>query len=309
MASFPYVEITDIFNTYNYTIIEDSNLTLADADLRYLRLSGGIISGLTTFMNSLNVIGTISINGSPIDLTLISGVVSGTPQNNKALSLDASGSINGDLSLSGKIDCSQLNTTITTSSISWKSIAGSSSIALNHTLNGTALLGSISNTSFGFFTDNRERVRILNNGNFGIGTSTAAYKLDVNGDANISGNLIINNGTNEIRGNATVLSLHNTTGSSNDRISYTMDHNTIWEISLGGSSHSSVPNGLYWYNSGYKMVLTQNGRLGVGGVTSPRCGLEVSGTTNHTTVSFGTNTYIYNVSNNSWTNLDRKSVV
>ena len=109
-------------------------------------------------------------------------------------------------------------------------------------------------------------------------------------------------GVNAMRGNATVLSLINTTGSTSDRISFTMDHNTQWEMSLGGSAHAVVPNGLYWYNGSYKMVLTSAGRLGVG-VASPRCGLEVSGTANYTTISIGTNTYIYNVSNNSWANL------
>lgn len=110
-------------------------------------------------------------------------------------------------------------------------------------------------------------------------------------------------GMNEIRGNATVFSLRNTTGTSSDRLSYIMTHNTEWEFSLGGSAHSTVPNGLYWYQGGgFKMVLTSAGRLGVGGVTNPRCGLEVSGSVSQTTIPFGTNTFSYNVSNNTYTN-------
>ena len=79
----------------------DGSLTLAAADLIYLKLSGGVVYGLTTFSNSLNVVGTLSINGSAIDLSLISGVVAGTPQNSKALSLDATGKINGGITMTG----------------------------------------------------------------------------------------------------------------------------------------------------------------------------------------------------------------
>jgi hypothetical protein len=110
-------------------------------------------------------------------------------------------------------------------------------------------------------------------------------------------------GLNEMRGNATVFSLRNTTGTTSDRLSYIMTHNTEWEFSLGGSAHSTVPNGLYWYNGGnFRMVLRDTGRLGVGGVTNPRCGLEVSGSVSQTTVPFGTNTFSYNVSNDVYTN-------
>lgn len=186
---------SNIFNASYFTDL-DGSLSLAAADLRYLKLSGGVVSGLATFSNSLNVIGTLSINGDAIDLSLISGVVAGTPQNSKALSLDALGKINGDLSLTGALNCSQLNANLTSSGLSWQSIAGTSSIALNHTLNGTALLGSTTNTAFGFLTNNTERVRILNNGNFGIGTATAGYKLDVNGDINSNTILRINRTSN-----------------------------------------------------------------------------------------------------------------
>ncbi|KAF1781332.1 Intramolecular chaperone auto-processing domain [Phytophthora cactorum] len=50
------------------------------------------------------------------------------------------------------------------------------------------------------------------------------------------------------------------------------------------------------------MTLTTDGRLGIG-TTSPRAGLEVIGTYTYTITNITTNTYIYNVSNNSWANL------
>lgn len=91
----PYIN-SNIFNASYFTDLDDS-LTLAAADLRYLKLSGGVVSGLTTFSNSLNVIGSLSINGSAIDLSLISGVTAGTPQASKALSLNALSQIDGNL--------------------------------------------------------------------------------------------------------------------------------------------------------------------------------------------------------------------
>ncbi len=91
----PYIN-SNIFNASYFTDLDDS-LTLAAADLRYLKLTGGVVSGLTTFSNSLNVIGTLSINGSAIDLSLISGVTAGTPQSSKALSLNSSSQIDGNL--------------------------------------------------------------------------------------------------------------------------------------------------------------------------------------------------------------------
>ena len=106
--------------------------------------------------------------------------------------------INGDLS------CSRLNTNLTASNLAWQSIAGSTTIALNHTLNGTALLGSITNSGFGFLTNNTERARILSNGNFGIGTASASYKLDVNGDINTSSLLRVNRSSSGQTFNSTI---------------------------------------------------------------------------------------------------------
>ena len=55
MASYdpPYI-YSNIFNDSYFTDL-DGNLTLADADKRYLKLSGGIVYGLSTFTNGLNV--------------------------------------------------------------------------------------------------------------------------------------------------------------------------------------------------------------------------------------------------------------
>lgn len=103
-------------------------------------------------------------------------------------------------------------------------------------------------------------------------------------------------------GNATILKLENTTGSTSDRISYEMKHNTTWEMSLGGSTHATAPNMLYWYNSGYRMCLTPSGRLGIN-TASPLAPLTVNGNATLTIFDIGTTSYRYNVSNNTWSNL------
>lgn len=96
MSSFPYVDTSNVFNTADYRILNEG-LTRDTADKLYLSLGGGLING------NLNINGTLSLNGDAIDLSLISGVVAGTPQNSKALSLDSSGKINGALTLTGTI--------------------------------------------------------------------------------------------------------------------------------------------------------------------------------------------------------------
>lgn len=127
-------------------------------------------------------------------------------------------------------------------------------------------------------------------------TPNGTYMLTLNGTA-------ANNGV-YINGNATVLYLDNTTGTTTDRLSMVMNHSTQWEWSLGGSAHSTVPNGLYWYNGGYKMVLNSSGWLGLGGVTSPVCQLDVGGSASvTTTTNIAINTYYITVSTGAVTNM------
>lgn len=246
MSSFPAVPISNVFNTLDYNDIIDGSLSLSDADARYFKINGGTVSGFSTFLNSLDVIGTLSINSVPVDLNLISGVTTGTPAPNKALSLDASGNINGAL------NCSQLNTNLTSSGLAFQSIAGSSIIGLNHTLNATGLLGSISNTSFGFMTNNIERVRILNNGNVCIGTVTSIYKLDVSGDIYTNSILRVNRATNGQTFNSTC-------GTS----SCVLFHFNNGDAFFGTSS---VNNLILQTNNAARMIISSTG--GITGISS-----------------------------------------
>ncbi len=137
-----------------------------------------------------------------------------------------------------------------------------------------------------------------------INTQITGYDIVLGGNTVMDGG-----GINECRGNSTVFSMRNTTGGTADRISYIMEHgispvSVSWEVSVGGTAHPVAPSGMYWYSGGnYRMNLTSTGRLGIG-ATAPRCGLEVGsgGSVSQTTIGIGTNTFSYNVFNNTYTN-------
>ena len=54
MSSFPYVQISNIFNTTDYNVL-DEGLTIETANKLYLSLGGGLVNGLSTFTNGLDV--------------------------------------------------------------------------------------------------------------------------------------------------------------------------------------------------------------------------------------------------------------
>lgn len=181
MSAYPAPSIGNSiqFNPANFQS-EFDYITLSDADRRYLKISGGTISGNLTVLSNIDA-ASLSLSGASIDLNAITGVTAGTATANKALVLDSS------LNITGINNFTAIGSITISSSVggaTFSSIAGTSTVALAHTLNGTALLGSTTSSAFGFRTAGVERVRILSNGNFGIGTSTAAYKLDVNGATN-----------------------------------------------------------------------------------------------------------------------------
>jgi len=92
-------------------------------------------------------------------------------------------------------------------------------------------------------------------------------------------------------------------GGSNSRTSldFEDDAGKVYEYGIRGSAET--PRGWYWYCDGaHRACLTITGRFGIG-TTTPRCGLEVAGNVSQTTIPFGTNTYQYNVSSDTWTNL------
>lgn len=128
MSSFQKpIYISDVFNASLYDFDESNTLTIYDADRRYLKLSGGIVNGSTTFNSGLIITGnsslagnltfsgssiisgltlitstsiigtTLTLGGSSISNTQINYLTSitpGTASASKALVLDASSNIN-----------------------------------------------------------------------------------------------------------------------------------------------------------------------------------------------------------------------
>lgn len=94
MASFtPPLYNSDVFNPYLFDYASES-LTLADADKRYLKQTGGAITG-NLFVSGVIDCGTLTIGGSPVDLSYITGITPGAATASKALVLDASKNITG----------------------------------------------------------------------------------------------------------------------------------------------------------------------------------------------------------------------
>ncbi len=69
---------------------------------------------------------------------------------------------------------------------------------------GTRRIGTSDNNDFIIKTDNQDRIIILSNGNIGIGTSTATEKLQIDGNINLYGNLLLKGGDRYIEGDQKV---------------------------------------------------------------------------------------------------------
>ena len=103
--------ISDVFNTSLYGYDESNLLTIYDADRRYLKLTGGTVTGSTTFSSnmtlnaSLTFSGTVSgpvintnsylLAGSSMLASALTSITPGTAQASKALVLDGSSGITG----------------------------------------------------------------------------------------------------------------------------------------------------------------------------------------------------------------------
>lgn len=96
----------------------DGSLTLAAADLRYLKLSGGVVSGLTTLTTlttSSLTLGSTAITATGIELNYLDLTTgAGTAEASKALVLDANKDISTirNMSVSGIITLSASTTTL-----------------------------------------------------------------------------------------------------------------------------------------------------------------------------------------------------
>jgi hypothetical protein len=190
----PPLYYSEKYNSKLFEYGSEETLTLEQSDKRYLRLSGGIVYGNTTYSSGLNINGNLSLNGSNVDLsslTYLTGLSPGTASVSKALVLDNTGNISGINTLkAGYLELNNVgnilkmnNGTITMAGYINESI-----------LPNSAYFGTTTNHNLIFQTNATTRLYITNTGNFGFGTpnSTGTYKVDIAGSLNCS-SLYINN--------------------------------------------------------------------------------------------------------------------
>jgi microcystin-dependent protein len=132
-----------------------------------------------------------------------------------------------------------------------------------------------------FYTQGNEIMKISDTGNVGIGTQTPTYKLDVNGDLNIGGDLILPGGTVSSNTDSSFLS-----ESSLLTLNGFMYTKALLNYSEGGNNTTGIIFGkdssygtdkISFITSGTTQLYVANNKVGIG-TTSPNKSLEVEGT-------------------------------
>ncbi len=139
---------------------------------------------------------------------------------------------------------------------------------------GNYIRPSAGSNSQGFFTAGTERLRIGSNGNIGIGTSTPAFALDVNGVLGINGVGVINtaNSPNDIYINGRVI--RNESGTIGDGM----------YINYNSTGANGAHLRFYANGTTERMRIdANNGNVGIGTAT-PTFKLDVAGTLNATNI-------------------------
>lgn len=170
MSSFPYVPRSSIFNTLDYRIVEDSGISLAQADARYFQITGGYVS----YLNS----SAFYLNGAPLDFTLLAGITAGTVQANKLIAVDSNRDITNfrNISLSG--------TLIASNDISSPIINSNQYLLSGSSILTSALTGIVIGTA------SASKALVLDSSRNIIGiNSISTTDLSVSGNAIISGTL------------------------------------------------------------------------------------------------------------------------
>lgn len=168
MSSFPYVAPSSIFNTLDYRIVEDSGISLAQADARYFQITGGYVS----YINSSE----FYLNGSPLNFTLLTDITEGTVQPSKLIAVDANRDITNfrNISLNGTLIASN---DISSPIINSNQYLLSGSSILTSALTGI-VIGTASASKALVLDSNRNIVGI---------NSISTTDLSVSGNAIISG--------------------------------------------------------------------------------------------------------------------------
>jgi hypothetical protein len=133
-------------------------------------------------------------------------------------------------------------------------------------MNGYTYLGNYQNYPLGIYTGNVERMRISDTGNIGIGTSNPIEKLDVIGNASISGYLQVQ------KWNAGNVSLFKSV----------YDENNTFKIETGNNYSTigtTTPTPLVFISNNVEYGrITQTGNFGIG-TYNPTAKLEIASTT------------------------------
>ena len=176
MSSFPYVPPASIFNTLDYRIVEDSGITLAEADARYFRITGGYVP----YINSSE----FYLNGSPLNFTLLTDITAGTVQANKLIAVDSNRDITNfrNISLSG--------TLIASNDISSPIINSNQYLLSGSSILTSALTGIVTGTA------SASKALVLDSSSNIVGiNSLSATNLLVSGNAILSGIITLTNTT------------------------------------------------------------------------------------------------------------------
>lgn len=159
------------FNPY-YFEWSDSSLTLSQADARYLRQAGGHIVGSLLIDGTIDA-GLYKLNGSSLDVSLISGITPGIASASKALIFDSNKSITGIHSLT----------------CDFTVVSGGGTNVLTFATAGYGYIGTSNANDFGIIINNSIVSKWNSTGLKVNSSASAAYALDVNGDVSYTGSL------------------------------------------------------------------------------------------------------------------------
>lgn len=194
MSSFqPPLYNSDVFNSSLFNYDDETPLTVYDGDRRYLKISGGVVNGFSTFTNGLAVNNGLTLDGNLVNLNVISGITPGTVSASKALVVDA----NKDISTINTLTANSIYGTLQTAAQpNITSLGTLTSLNLSRNSTNFQIVCTTGYSYLGTSNDNdicitRNNVIVAKWSPLGLRineSDNAAYPLDVKGDISSDGN-------------------------------------------------------------------------------------------------------------------------